>query len=133
MSRAADVQDTGFARETAVLAAGLVTSQAVLLAVMPLWSRLYGPEQFAALGVWTAVGSTVATLVLLRYDSAIVVATDDAQARALRRLGWRSRPVGEGCSSWQRCGCPRLPAMPSASRRWMAGSSARSCPGCVRP
>lgn len=79
--------EAGFARETAILAAGLVASQAVLLAVMPLWSRLYGPEQFAALGVWTAVSSTVATLVLLRYDSAIVVAAHDAEARALRRLG----------------------------------------------
>ena len=92
----AGVQATGFVRDTAVLAAGLAASQAVLLAVMPLWSRLYGPEQFAALGVWTAVGSTVATLVLLRYDSAIVVATDDAQARALRRLGLALAAGGGG-------------------------------------
>ncbi len=77
----------GFVRDTAVLSAGLAASQALLLAAMPLWSRLYGPEQFAALGVWMAVGSVVSTLLLLRYDTCIVIAADDAQARALVRLG----------------------------------------------
>jgi O-antigen/teichoic acid export membrane protein len=76
----------GFARDTAVLAAGLAASQMVLLAVMPVWSRLYDPEQFAALGLWTAVSSTVATIVLLRYDTVIVAAASDVDALALRRL-----------------------------------------------
>lgn len=77
----------GLVRNTAVLSLGLAASQGLLLAVMPLWSRLYGPEQFAAFGVWTAVSSAVATLLLLRYDTCVVIAQDDDEARALRRLG----------------------------------------------
>lgn len=88
MSAARDPQPSGgFARDAALLTVGLAAAQGLLLAAMPLWSRLYGPEQFAALGVWMAVSAMVGMLLLLRYDSAIVVARDDDEARALRRLG----------------------------------------------
>lgn len=86
MSSTGSSATAGFVRDTAVLAAGSAASQAVLLAAMPIWSRLYGPEQFAALGLWTAVSSTVATIILLRYDTVIVAAASDAEACALRRL-----------------------------------------------
>jgi O-antigen/teichoic acid export membrane protein len=76
----------GFARDTVVLTTGLVLAQAVSWAVMPLWSRVYTPADFAALGLWGSVVSVVSMLLLLRYDSCIVVAANDEQARALVRL-----------------------------------------------
>lgn len=85
---------TGFARDTAVLASGLVLSQLLMLAVMPLWTRQYGPEAFAALGLWMSVVAVVSVLLLLRYDTCIVVARDDAEARALLRLCQRLALVG---------------------------------------
>jgi O-antigen/teichoic acid export membrane protein len=75
-----------FARDTVVLTTGLALAQAISWAVMPLWSRLYTPADFAALGLWGSVVSVVSMLLLLRYDSCIVIATNDEQARALVRL-----------------------------------------------
>ena len=77
---------SGSGRDTLVLTAGLVAAQGLMLAVMPVWSRLYGPEEFAALGVWGAVVAIVSMLLLLRYDTSIVIAADDTEARALLRL-----------------------------------------------
>jgi O-antigen/teichoic acid export membrane protein len=76
----------GFMRDTAVLTAGLAASQLLMLAVLPLWSRLYTPAEFAAWALWSAVVSVVSMLLLMRYDTSIVIAQDDAQARALVRL-----------------------------------------------
>lgn len=76
----------GFARDTLLLAGGLGLAQALTLAVMPLWSRLYSPADFAALGLWMAVVAVVSMALLLRYDTCIVIARDDAEARALLRL-----------------------------------------------
>ncbi len=80
------VPSKSFARDTVVLTAGLGLAQTISWAVMPLWSRLYTPADFAALGLWGSVVSVVSMLLLLRYDSAIVVAAHDEQARALVRL-----------------------------------------------
>ncbi|HLL12570.1 MAG TPA: oligosaccharide flippase family protein [Rubrivivax sp.] len=76
----------GLGRDTWVLVTGLAAAQGVMLAVMPVWSRLYGPDEFAALGVWMAVVAVVSMLLLLRYDTCIVIAADDAEGRALLRL-----------------------------------------------
>jgi O-antigen/teichoic acid export membrane protein len=76
----------GFMRDTAVLTAGLMVSQAMMLAVLPLWSRLYAPADFAAWALWSAVVSVVSMLLLMRYDTSIVIAADDNQARALVRV-----------------------------------------------
>ena len=76
----------GFVRDTAWLSAGLAVSQGVLLLAMPWWSRLYGPAEFAALGLWTAVVAVVSMLLLLRYDTCIVIAASDEDARGLLRL-----------------------------------------------
>lgn len=76
----------GFARDTLLLTAGLGVAQLITLGVMPLWSRQYGPEDFAALGVWMSVVAVVSMALLLRYDTCIVIARDEPEARALLRL-----------------------------------------------
>lgn len=76
----------GMARDTLVLAAGLGVAQLITLAVMPLWSRQYGPDDFAALGLWMAVVAVVSMALPLRYDTCIVIARDEQEARALLRL-----------------------------------------------
>jgi len=81
-------------RDTLVLTTGLVAAQGLMLVVMPVWSRLYGPDEFAALGVWTAVVAVVSMLLLLRYDTSIVIANGDAEARALLRLCLQLAAVG---------------------------------------
>lgn len=77
---------TRFVRDTVLLAAGTAAAQLAVLAAMPVWSRLYAPDDFARYGVFTAVAGVVSIALTLRYDTCIVVARDDAQARALLRL-----------------------------------------------
>jgi O-antigen/teichoic acid export membrane protein len=74
------------ARDTLVLATGLALAQLITLSVMPLWSRQYGVEDFAALGVWMSVVAVVSMALLLRFDTCIVIAKTEAEARALLRL-----------------------------------------------
>jgi O-antigen/teichoic acid export membrane protein len=74
------------ARDTLVLAAGLALAQLVTLGVMPLWSRQYGVDDFAALGVWMSVVAVVSTALLLRFDTCIVIAKTEAEALGLLRL-----------------------------------------------
>lgn len=86
MTAAAHTADRRAVGDTLLLTAGLAVAQLILWAVLPLWSRLYDAHAFAQLGLWTSVVSIVSMLLLLRYDSCIVIARDEAEARALLRL-----------------------------------------------
>ena len=83
---AASAPTRGFARDTLSLAAGLGGAQALGWAVLPLWSRLFSPGEFAVWGLWLSVVAVVSTVLLLRYDTCIVISRDDAEARAVLRL-----------------------------------------------
>lgn len=77
---------SGFVRDTGMLALGLGLAQLITLAVMPVWARQYDAAAFAALGLWMAVVAVVSTAVLLRYDTCIVIAADEPEARVVLRL-----------------------------------------------
>ena len=77
----------GFLGDAASLGLGLVLAQALLLGVMPWWSRLYTPADFAVLGVWAAVAGVVSVLVTLRYETSVMLPQDDAEARRIVWLG----------------------------------------------
>ncbi|HRI17705.1 MAG TPA: polysaccharide biosynthesis protein, partial [Burkholderiaceae bacterium] len=47
--------DLPLVRDTALLSSGSVVAQLVMLAAMPVWARLYSPEDFGVLRLWTAV------------------------------------------------------------------------------
>lgn len=79
--------DLPLVRDTALLSSGSAAAQLVMLAAMPVWARLYSPEDFGVLGLWTAVVGVVSVLVVLRLDTCIVIASDAPQARALAQLG----------------------------------------------
>lgn len=83
----AAVRHAGFLGDAASLGLGLGVAQAVLLGVMPWWSRLYAPADFAVLGVWTAVVGVVSVLVTLRYETSVMLPQDDAEARRIVALG----------------------------------------------
>ncbi|RVU43425.1 oligosaccharide flippase family protein [Rubrivivax rivuli] len=83
---AAAPAERGFARDTLVLASGLGAAQLITLGVMPLWSRQFGAAEFAAFGVWASVVAVVSMALLLRYDTCIVIAKTEGEARGLLRL-----------------------------------------------
>lgn len=71
------------------LGGGMALAQTIGLLALPLWSRQFGSEAFAALGVWSAVVALVSVLVTLRYEAVLMLPSDDAEAAALCRLALR--------------------------------------------
>lgn len=75
-----------FGRDVTYLTSGAVIAQAILIVAQLALARIYDPAQFGAFSVvvaWAAILSVVATL---RYEMAVPLAADDAEALALTRL-----------------------------------------------
>lgn len=72
-----------FVRGTAWLAGGTAIGQALTLLASPLITRLYTADDLGRLGVYVAFLTLALTAASLRYESAIVVAQNGAQAAQL--------------------------------------------------
>lgn len=70
----------GFIRSVATLTLGTALAQAMTVAAMPLLTRLYTPTDFGFLAVFFAIAGVVATLVTLRYETAVLPAKTDQEA-----------------------------------------------------
>jgi O-antigen/teichoic acid export membrane protein len=67
----------GFAYNVSVLAGSTAVGQVVGVLAAPLLSRLYTPEDFGAMGVYTSVFMLLNVISSLRYEYAINLADDD--------------------------------------------------------
>ncbi len=76
-----------FFKHTLILVTGTASAQFITVAATPLLSRLYSPAEFGKWAVFLAVSSITATLVTLRYETAILLPKDDRDAF---RLVWLS-------------------------------------------
>lgn len=65
------------------LVSGTLGGRLILLAVLPLVARLYSPEDFAVLAVYSALVATASVAACLRLDIAIPLAETDEQAADL--------------------------------------------------
>lgn len=74
-----------FFRNVAVVAGGNTIAQGIALAFSPLITRLYGPEPFGVLGVFTSVASVMIPAATLGYAYSIVLPSRDEDAFALLR------------------------------------------------
>lgn len=72
-----------FVRRVLLLLSGSVAAQALLLAVTPILSRIYSPEQMGILGVFVAFVGMVGTLVTLRYENAILLPREENEAAGI--------------------------------------------------
>ncbi len=72
--------ESPFVRDLAKLVSGTIGGRIILLAALPLATRLYSPEDFSLLAVYLAVVGTVAVVACMRFDIAIPLAanTEDA-------------------------------------------------------
>lgn len=75
-----------FVRDVVIVAGGTGLAQAITVAFSPIITRLYGPEAFGILGVFTAVAAVISQVASLAYAHAIVLPASDDDARALLRL-----------------------------------------------
>lgn len=74
-----------FLRNVAVIAGGNVIAQIITLAFSPVITRLYGPEAFGVLGVFSSVASIGIPAATLGYGYSIVLPPRDEDALALLR------------------------------------------------
>lgn len=69
-----------FARSASLLVGGTLGSQALLILVSPLLTRLYSPSDFGLLAVYTSILTITLLISSLRYDVAIPLPEDDVEA-----------------------------------------------------
>lgn len=72
-----------FRQNVAVLGGGTALAQGLLVLASPLLTRLYSPEDMGLMGLYVAYVGFVTAAASLRYDTAIVSATDKGQAAHL--------------------------------------------------
>ncbi|MDX2004287.1 MAG: oligosaccharide flippase family protein [Meiothermus sp.] len=72
-----------FARDVGKLAGGAALGQLVVILATPVITRLYTPADFGVLAVFTTLLGITAAMVSLRYELAIPLADDDAEAANL--------------------------------------------------
>lgn len=70
------IKKSEFIRHVGLLARGSFLAQILSLGAMPFLTRLYGPESFAALALFIAIGSSIAPAITGRFELAIVVSRD---------------------------------------------------------
>ncbi|WP_262031351.1 lipopolysaccharide biosynthesis protein [Microvirga sp. Mcv34] len=75
-----------FIRSASVAIGGAATAQFLTIAFSPLITRLYGPEAFGAVGVFTATVLIIGSFADLMYGTAIVLPPSETEARSLLKL-----------------------------------------------
>ncbi len=75
-----------FVRSAGVAVGGAATAQFLTIAFSPLVTRLYGPEAFGAVGVFTAAVLIIGSIADLMYGAAIVLPRSEGEARSLLKL-----------------------------------------------
>lgn len=73
----------GFVKNIGVLAGGTAVSQLIALAVLPLLTRIYSPEDFSVLAVYAAVLALITVVSCLRFEIAIPMPKRAIQAKEL--------------------------------------------------
>lgn len=74
---------SGFARNVITLASGTAAAQALTILAAPVLTRLYRPEDYGVLALWSAVGGIGALLASGKYEGAILLPKEDAEAVSL--------------------------------------------------
>jgi len=86
-------------RAVLTLLAGGALAQALPLLLGPWLTRLYRPDEFGVYHLFAAVAANAAVVACARYEFALPLASDEAEADALRRLCLRLLVVVTGLST----------------------------------
>ncbi|MCE8025744.1 lipopolysaccharide biosynthesis protein [Billgrantia aerodenitrificans] len=77
---------SGFARGVSILAGGTVISQLIAIFTLPLLTRLYSPEDFSILAVYSSLLALVTVVSCLRFEIAIPIPKENKKAKDLLAL-----------------------------------------------
>lgn len=75
-----------FVKNVIIMASGTAAAQIIIMALSPVITRLYGPEAFGLLGVFTAVIAISSPIAALTYPIAIVLPKSDYHAKKIIQL-----------------------------------------------
>lgn len=73
----------GYGHSVIVLTIGTAIAQIIMIVTTPILSRLYDPEDFGLLATFSAVSGITATIVTLRYETAILIPKKEKEAAVL--------------------------------------------------
>ena len=88
-----------FARSVSVLVGGTAGAQAIMVLVLPFLTRLYTPDDFAILAIYTSIFGILVSVACLRFEIAIPLSKSDAVAINLLALALCS-PLAIACCTW---------------------------------
>jgi O-antigen/teichoic acid export membrane protein len=84
---------TSFVRNVSILAGGTALAQALTMLALPIITRIYTPEDFSVLAVYSALLGIIAVVSSLRLEIAIPLPNEDFEAANLMVLGLVSNIV----------------------------------------
>lgn len=87
-----------FLRNIGTLVTGTVFSQFLLIAVSPILTRLYSPDDYGKLALFSGVAAILSIFSTMRYHYAIVIAKDEVEAATLFELCIRISVLIATCS-----------------------------------
>ncbi len=73
-------ESSGFAKSVAMLAGGSVIAQGLAILTAPIVARLYAPEAFGLLAIYSSFVGILAIISCWQYEQAIMIAKDDRQS-----------------------------------------------------
>ncbi len=76
-----------FNRSLVTLLSGSVLGQAIPIAIMPILTRVYSPEDFGLLALYVAITLTIGSIANGRYELAIMLPKKDSDAINIAALG----------------------------------------------
>jgi len=79
-------RSSSFATDVLKLVTGTTFAQAVTILASPLLTRLYGPEAFGFLALFTSITSIIGVIACMRYEMAIMLPKTDEEAANLLGL-----------------------------------------------
>jgi O-antigen/teichoic acid export membrane protein len=72
-----------FSHKVALITVGSLVGQGLVVLASPVLTRLYAPQDFGTLALFTALSALLSTFISLRYEQAILLPVDERKARAL--------------------------------------------------
>ena len=74
---------SGFVRNVSLLAGGTAFAQGIAILALPVLTRIYSPNEFGILGIFTALLGMISVIATLRYEIAIPLPESDQSAANL--------------------------------------------------
>ena len=80
------IPQSAYARNVLTLMTGTTLAQAIPIAISPILTRLYSPEDFGTFGLYMAIVAIASVLVTGRYELAILLPKRDRDAMHILAL-----------------------------------------------